>query len=251
MVKIGVAGKGGTGKTTIASLIINFLLKNNIKPILAIDADPNSNLADVLDISQPKSLVEIVTEIEKIKDALPYGIEKPKYLEMKIQEAIREENGFDLLVMGRTEGPGCYCYANNLLREWMEKIEKNYRFIVMDNEAGMEHISRRTSGNLDILFISSLYDNVSIRTAENIYKMINSLELNIKKIYLVLNEFGGRKMNLKIETSLPIAFIVPFDEEIYKLSEEGKGILSLSNNSSAFKEVERFLTSLLKEYEII
>jgi len=245
MLKIGVAGKGGTGKTTVSGLIIKFLLKNNKKPILAIDADPNSNLADVLGIPQPKSLVEIITEIEKIKNNLPYGIEKPKYIEMKIQEAIKEEDGFDLLVMGRTEGPGCYCYANNLLREWMEKIEKNYKFIVMDNEAGMEHVSRRTSGNLDILFIVSLYDKISIRTAENIYKMINSLELNIKKIYLVLNEFGGKKMDSKIESSLPVAFKIPFDEEIYRLSEENKGILNLSDNSPAFKEVEKFFSNMI------
>ena len=245
MLKIGVAGKGGTGKTTISGLIIKFLLKNNKKPVLAIDADPNSNLADVLGIPQPKSLVEIITEIEKIKDKLPYGIEKPKYIEMRIQEAIKEEDGFDLLVMGRTEGPGCYCYANNLLREWMEKIEKNYKFIVVDNEAGMEHVSRRTSGNLDILFIVSLYDKISIRTAENIYKMINTLEINIKKTYLVLNEFGGKKINSKIEFSLPVAFKIPFDEEIYKLSEENKGILNLSENSPAFKEVEKFFNNMI------
>ncbi|MGB9677295.1 MAG: AAA family ATPase, partial [Candidatus Ratteibacteria bacterium] len=193
--KIGVSGKGGTGKTTLSSLIILSLLKMNKKPILAVDADPNSNLAENLGIAQPKSLVEIVSEIEKIKNNLPYGMEKSKYLEIRIQEAIREENGFDLLVMGRTEGPGCYCYANNLLREWMERIEKNYKFIVMDNEAGMEHISRRTSGDLDILFIVSLFDKISIKTAENIYKMINTLDLNIKKAYLVLNEFTGRKIN--------------------------------------------------------
>ncbi len=245
MLKIGVAGKGGTGKTTISSLIILSLLRTNKKPILAIDADPNSNLADNLGIKSPKSLVEIITEIEKIKDNIPYGIEKPKYIEMRIQEAIREEEGFDLLVMGRTEGPGCYCYANNLLREWMEKIEKNYKFIVMDNEAGMEHVSRRTSGNLDILFIVSLCDKISLRTAENIYKMINSLELNIKKTYLVLNEFPGKKINYELKTSLPVAFSIPFDEEIYKLLEENKGILNLSENSVAYRKVKEFLCSFL------
>ncbi|MCX7917673.1 MAG: AAA family ATPase, partial [bacterium] len=172
MIKIGVAGKGGTGKTTLSSLIILSLLRMNQKPVLAVDADPNSNLAENLGIPQPKSLVEIVNEIEKIKNNLPYGMEKSKYLEMRIQEAISEQKGFDLLVMGRTEGPGCYCYANNLLREWMEKIEKNYKFVVMDNEAGMEHISRRTSGNLDILLIVSLSDKISLKAAENIYKMI-------------------------------------------------------------------------------
>ncbi|HOK56034.1 MAG TPA: AAA family ATPase [bacterium] len=242
--KIGVAGKGGTGKTTLTSLIILSLLKMNKKPILAIDADPNSNLAENLGIPQPKSLVEIVDEIEKIKNNLPYGMEKSKYLEIRIQEAIKEEKGFDLLVMGKTEGPGCYCYANNLLREWMEKIEKNYLFIVMDNEAGMEHISRRTSGDLDILFIVSLCDKISLRTAENIYKMINSLELSIKKTYLVLNEFMKKNLN-EVKTLIPIAFTIPFDEEIYSLIEENKGLLNLSENSSAYSEVKKFLNFLL------
>jgi len=242
--KIGVAGKGGTGKTTLTSLIILSLLKMNKKPILAIDADPNSNLAENLGIPQPKSLVEIVDEIEKIKNNLPYGMEKSKYLEIRIQEAIKEEKGFDLLVMGKTEGPGCYCYANNLLREWMEKIEKNYLFIVMDNEAGMEHISRRTSGDLDILFIVSLCDKISLRTAENIYKMINSLELSIKKTYLVLNEFMKKNLN-EVKTLFPIAFTIPFDEEIYSLIEENKGLLNLSENSSAYSEVKKFLNFLL------
>lgn len=245
MLKIGVAGKGGTGKTTISSLIILTLLKMGHKPILAVDADPNSNLAENLGVKEPLSLVEIIDEIEKIKNNLPYGIEKAKYIEMRIQEAIKEEEGFDLLVMGRTEGPGCYCYANNLLREWMEKIEKNYKFVVMDNEAGMEHVSRRTSGNLDVLFIVSLCDKISLRTAENIYKMINKLELNIKKTYLVLNEFGGKRFENEKNLFLPVAFKIPFDEEIYKLSEENKGILNLSKNSRAFLNVYEFFKNHL------
>ncbi|MCM8771990.1 MAG: AAA family ATPase [Candidatus Omnitrophica bacterium] len=248
MLKIGVAGKGGTGKTTLTSLIVLSLLRMNEKPILAVDADPNSNLAENLGIPQPKSLVEIVDEIEKIKNNLPYGIEKAKYLEMRIQEAIKEEKGFDLLVMGRTEGPGCYCYANNLLREWMGKIEKNYKFVIMDNEAGMEHISRRTSGNLDILLIVSLCDKISLKTAENIYKMIISLELNINKTYLVLNEFNGKKIKEIINFPIPIAFSLPFDEEIYTISEENRGILNLSENSIAYLKVKEFLSLILNKY---
>ncbi|MFN4227201.1 MAG: AAA family ATPase [Candidatus Ratteibacteria bacterium] len=247
MLKIGVAGKGGTGKTTLTSLIILSLLKMKKNPILAIDADPNSNLAENLGIKSPRSLVEIVNEIEKIKNNLPYGMEKAKYLEMKVQEAIKEEKGFDLLVMGRTEGPGCYCYANNLLREWMSKLEKNYKFIVMDNEAGMEHISRRTSGDLDILFIVSLCDKISLRTAENIYKMINSLELNIKKAYLVLNEFSFKKNIKDINLPVPLGFKLPFDQEIYELSEENKGILNLSENSTAYLIVREFVEKWILE----
>ncbi|MCM8803482.1 MAG: AAA family ATPase [Candidatus Omnitrophica bacterium] len=250
MLKIGVAGKGGTGKTTFASLIILSLLKMHQNPILAIDADPNSNLAESLGIKQPKSLVEIVNEVEKIKNNLPYGMEKTKYLEIRVQEAIKEESGFDLLVMGRTEGPGCYCYANNLLREWMGKIEKNYKFIVMDNEAGMEHISRRTSGDLDILFIVSLCDKVSLRTAESIYKMINSLELNIKKVYFVLNEFPYKKDVENSNFPVPVILKLPFDHEIYKLSEENKGILNLSENSIAYIVVSEFVKKMISGRDV-
>ncbi|MCM8767159.1 MAG: AAA family ATPase [Candidatus Omnitrophica bacterium] len=247
MVKIGVAGKGGTGKTTLASLILLSLLRMKQKPILAVDADPNSNFAENLGIKSPRSVVEIVTEIEKIKNNLPYGIEKAQYLEIKIQEAIKEEEGFDLLVMGRTEGPGCYCYANNLLREWMSKLEINYKFVVMDNEAGMEHMARRTSGDLDILFIVSLCDKVSLRTAESIYKMINSLQLNIKKVYLVLNEFLYKKNLDNLNFPVPIIFKLPFDEEIYKLSEENKGILNLPEDSIAYIVVSEFIKKLILE----
>ncbi|MCD6408660.1 AAA family ATPase [bacterium] len=246
MIKIGIAGKGGTGKTTLSALIILVLLRHNKKPILAVDADPNSNLNEVLGIPAPESLVDIVDRVSKEKDRLPPGMEKSKYLEFQIREAIQEEEEFDLLLMGKTEGPGCYCYANHLLRDFMEKLEKNYSFVVMDNEAGMEHLSRRTSRNLDFLFITSLCDKISIKSAERIYSMVEKLELEIKEIYLVLNEFGGRKISENYNPFLPPFFVLPYDEKIAKLTEEGKGIFSLSSDSKAYKIVEEHILPLIE-----
>ncbi len=246
MIKIGVAGKGGVGKTVLSSLIILTLLRNGKKPILAVDADPNSNLNEALGVNKPEELVSIVDKIEKIKTGLPAGMDKTQYLEFKLRDAISENKDFDILLMGRTEGPGCYCFANNLLRDMLDKLEKNYSFIVMDSEAGFEHISRRTTRNLDILFIVSLCDKVSLRSAERIYQMSKEIDLDIKNTYLVLNEFG--KMPSQENTSsyfLKPYFILPFDNEVLNRSYEGKGLLDVSDKSLAYSTVKENLLTLL------
>lgn len=245
MIAIGVAGKGGTGKTTLAALIIRILLDEGKTPVLAIDADPNSNLNEVLGVPAPLSIVQIVDEISKIKNELPGGIDKGTYLELKIREAIRESKGFDLLLMGRTEGPGCYCYANHLLRDYIDKLSKNYSYIVMDNEAGMEHLSRRTSRNLDILFITALADRIGIKSAERIYSMIKTLDLNIKKTYLVINEFGGNRLPPDHSFFITPLFSIPYDEILVEYMEEGKGIFNIPDNSLAYKVVRENLIQIL------
>lgn len=245
MTKIAVAGKGGTGKTTLSGLIIVSLLRNKKIPVLAVDADPNSTLNEVLGVKKPKSVVEIVDEIEKIKNNLPAGIEKSKNLQFHLEEAIEESSGFDLLVMGRTEGPGCYCYANHLLREYMEKIEKNYSFVVMDNEAGMEHLSRRTTRNIDFLFIVSLADRVSLRSAERIFNMSKELDLNIKKTFLVVNDFAGRRIPDNFEFFMEPYFTLPYDEEVLNLIEEEKGLIEIPTTSPSYRIVEEKILSLL------
>jgi CO dehydrogenase maturation factor len=248
MIKIGIAGKGGVGKTTLSALVILTLLRSGKKPILAVDADSNSNLNEMLGISRPEDLVSVVDKIEKMKGSLPAGMDKVQYLEFKLRDAISENKGFDILLMGRTEGPGCYCYANNLLRDILDKLEKNYSFIIMDSEAGFEHISRRTSRNFDILFIVSLSDKTSLRSAERIYQMSKEIDLNIKQSYLVLNEF--RKISSQQNTSsffLNPFFTLPFDEEILNRSYEGKGIMDISEESIAYKTVKENLLSLLSD----
>jgi CO dehydrogenase maturation factor len=149
---IAVAGKGGVGKTTFSALVIRELKKKNRGPILAVDADPNANLADALGIKVDRSLGAVREEFFETKMKLPPGMTKETYLEMKLHESLVESPGVDLLEMGRPEGPGCYCYANNILRRHLDVLAGNYPFVVMDNEAGMEHLSRRTTQGVDHLF---------------------------------------------------------------------------------------------------
>lgn len=249
MIRIGVAGKGGTGKTTLAALIVTSLLRKNMKPVLAIDADPNSNLAETLGVSPPKSLVEIVDEVSKIKDNIPAGIDKSQYLEFQIKEAIAEEKGFDLLLMGKTEGPGCYCYCNNLLREHMEKIQKNYSFVVLDNEAGLEHLSRRTTRNLEVLFITALPDRISLLSVKRICEMVQKLELQIGQIKLVLNEYGRNfPVTPDIDPPIPVFFTLPFDPHIWERACAGKGIMDVPEDSPAYKTVVENLGKILKDF---
>lgn len=245
MVTIGVAGKGGTGKTTLAGLIIRTLLDEGKKPVLAIDADPNSNLNEVLGVPAPSSLVQIVDEISKVKENIPSGMDKTRYLEFRVRESIRESEGFDLMLMGKTEGPGCYCYANHLLRDYVEKLSKNYSFVVMDNEAGMEHLSRRTSRDMDVLFITMLADRIALRSAERIYGMLKTMDLNIKKTYLVINEFGGNRLPADCAFFIPPLFSVPYDEMLIKSSEEGTGVLKIREDSPAYQAVRKHLLPLL------
>ena len=161
---IAMAGKGGTGKTTLSALIIRYLQRKGLGPILAVDADPSSNLADALGLPVKQSLGTAREDFFETKGKLPPGMTKETYLEMKLHEILVESQGLDLLVMGRPEGPGCYCYANNILRRHLDMLVKNYPFVVMDNEAGMEHLSRRTTQGVDHLLFLSDYSIKGIRT---------------------------------------------------------------------------------------
>ncbi|MGB9643300.1 MAG: AAA family ATPase [Candidatus Ratteibacteria bacterium] len=247
MMRFGVAGKGGTGKTTLAALIVIGLLRNNHKPVLAIDADPNSNFAETLGVPAPRNLVESVDEVTKNKYSIPSGMDKVQYLEFQIREAIVEDEGFDLLVMGKTEGPGCYCYCNHLLREYMEKLQQNYSFVVLDNEAGLEHLSRRTTRQLDILFITALPDRISLTSAQRICEMTEKLEIEIGEIKLVLNEYGKHFSNPFYTSSpLPVFFTLPFDNEIWQRSCTGKGLMDIPEDSSAYQAVLNNLKKILR-----
>ena len=149
---IALGGKGGTGKTTIAGLLIRYMLKHSMKPILAIDADSNSNLNEVLGVPLEATLSDAR---EMMKTSVPVGMTKDIFMEMKMEESLVESHGFDLIAMGRPEGPGCYCAANNLLSSLIERLMENYAYLVVDNEAGMEHFSRLTQKDVDLLLLVS------------------------------------------------------------------------------------------------
>jgi CO dehydrogenase maturation factor len=243
---IAVAGKGGTGKTTLAALIVYHLLKNNKGPVLAVDADPNSNLSELLGVEFDRTVVSTVDELMEKKEELSPSITKEAYLQYNLEEAIVESSGFDLLVMGRTEGPGCYCYANLLLRNFMEKLRENYRFVVMDNEAGMEHLSRRTTRDVDALLIVSTPTPVALRSAKRIYQTAQSLKLNIGKIHLVINQLGSNSTpgeEIKA-VGLPLLSTIPYDQEVMNSSAKAKSLLDLLPDSAAVKEVQKLAEQL-------
>ncbi len=243
MPTIGIAGKGGTGKTTLSALLITALLRAGIKPVLAVDADPNSTLSDALGVPPPRSLVQITDEVARVRDTLPPGMDKATYLEFRVRESISESEGFDLLLMGRTEVPGCYCAANHLLRDFLDRLQRNYRCVVMDNEAGLEHLSRRTSRNLDILLIVSHRTRSSLRTVEHILSLSRELALSVGRILLIVNEYGGAMCELP--TGLTAAFTLPFDKELLRRSESGEGLLTMPDSSPAMSAVRQHLLPLV------
>jgi CO dehydrogenase maturation factor len=216
-IRIAVAGKGGTGKTTFVALLIKELLKNNQYPILAIDADPNSNLNEHLGIEYEETISKIREEIRDEKN-IPQSMSKPEYINYRLTQSITESNGIDLLVMGAPEGKGCYCYVNELLRNFLSNLSKDYRFVIIDNAAGMEHLSRTTTDNIDILFIIINPDRVSITAGKKIYKLAKELKLNIKKIYFIINRANNTDYSELItefnKDGLEIAGFLPEADEL-------------------------------------
>lgn len=209
---IAVSGKGGVGKSTISSLMIRQLVLSKKSPVLAVDADPNSNLGYYLGIDCPAGTVVSDLREDEFKKN-PAGISKVDWLNMKMQECVFEtDKGFDLLVMGRPEGPGCYCAVNNLLREFLKKISRQYPFVVIDNEAGMEHLSRRTNNEIDVLFIVAEPTSISFLAAENIKKTAEHLPIKIIKKYLVVNKY--RNENIKDIDGLDTIGHIRYDKNV-------------------------------------
>jgi len=225
---IALAGKGGTGKTTLAALIIRALKEKKMGSVLAIDADPNSNLGEVLGVKPGDNVGVILDRISVAPDKIPAGMAKERFIQLQVQTAIQEENGFDLLSMGKPEGPGCYCYVNNVLRGLMTKLVKDYDYIVVDNEAGLEHLSRRTSRFADILIVVSDASSIGLKSAKRIIELVDALKFEVKKSFLVINRFNQDILKDKIkETGLELLGSLPLDAQIEQLSLSGKSIFDL------------------------
>jgi CO dehydrogenase maturation factor len=243
--KIAVSGKGGTGKTTIAALVIRYLLRKNLKPILAVDADPNANLGDALGVKIENTVGKVLDNFLKDKESLATGIVKESLIDYKLSEILVEEKGFDLLSMGQGEGPGCYCYPNTIVRNYIEKLASNYKYVVIDNEAGMEHISRRTNGNLDFLLLITDPSLKGIRTCKKLEDLVNKLGLNIKKLYLIIN---------RVENGVPSQLM----EELGKLKlnllgvlPEDKNIINYELNGIPMLNLEEDCLSVIKLNELM
>ena len=230
-----MAGKGGTGKTTLAALIVRCIKEKKLGSILAIDADPNSNLGEVLGVKSQENIGQILDDLCSNPDKIPAGMAKDRFIQLEVQSAIIEEDGFDILSMGKPEGPGCYCYVNNILRGVMTKLVNNYDYIVIDNEAGLEHLSRRTTRFADVLIVISDASSVGLKSAKRIIDLVKQLKFEVEKSFLLINRFNKNIATEKIkETGLAHLGNLPLDPLIEALSLEGKSILNLKSNAQIF-----------------
>ncbi len=247
--KIAVSGKGGTGKTTIAALIVRYLLRKNYKPILAVDADPNSNFGDALGVKPESTVGKVLDGFLKDKENLPTGVVKESLIDYKLSEILVEEKGFDLISMGQGEGPGCYCYPNTVIRNYIEKLASNYKHVIIDNEAGMEHISRRTNGSLDVLFLVSDPSMKGIRTCKKLEDLVAELGLNIKKTYLLINRVSNDtppQISEEIKRlNLNLLEIIPEDENIIGHELKGIPMLNLEETSPSVIKLNEAMAKVL------
>ncbi len=242
---IAFAGKGGVGKTTVASLVVRHLSKNGKTPILAVDADPNSNLGETLGLEVTSTIGDIRESYMKDPQSVPSGMDKINYLELLVEQGLIEKPEFDLLVMGRQEGQGCYCMVNNILNNFTEKLNANYKYLVVDNEAGMEHLSRRTSGNVDILYLVTDYSLRGLRAVKRIHGMLDSLKLNIGNLGIIVTrgpeKLGDAFLKEVDEIGVPIVAVIPDDPALLEFDMERKSLLELPNESPSVSAVDKLM----------
>ena len=247
---IAVAGKGGTGKTTFCGMLVRSLADRKNGHILAVDADPNSNLNEVLGIKAPVSLGEIREGMldKGAGDALPAGMTKQEYMEFMFSDALYEHEEYDLLVMGRTQGAGCYCYVNGILRTQIDRYSGSYSYIIVDNEAGLEHISRGTLPRVDILLLISDCSRRGIQAAGRVAQMAGDMKLNPKVMKLIVNRapHGGISEGVLEEIheqNLDMLGVLPNDETVYQYDSDGKPSSKVPDDSP----VKKALMSIIKE----
>jgi CO dehydrogenase maturation factor len=247
---IAVAGKGGTGKTTIAALVARFLVKSSLTPLLAVDADPNANLGESLGLTVVKTVGGVLADFQKEKIAIPAGMTKETFLQVRLNEVIVESKSIDLVSMGRGEGQDCYCYPNAILRSFMDRLAGNYLSLVMDNEAGMEHLSRATTQNVDELLLVSNHSIKGLRAVARIRELVAALGLVIKRQSILVNMVPGEiEPEVRAEAKrlgLEIFATVPLDKNISEYDLTGRSLLELPDTSLAVAAVDAAMTILLK-----
>lgn len=250
---IAVAGKGGVGKTTLTGLMIQYLCSRGKTPILAVDADANSNLNEVLGVEAPPTLGEIREELERsaalAHSPIPKGMTKGEYLEMRLEDAITEEEDFDLMVMGRTQGQGCYCYVNGLVQTQIQRLQSNYPYLVVDNEAGMEHISRGLLPTMDVAILVSDCSRRGVQAAGRIAELMQELNFKPKQMGLIVNRAPGGKLDggtlEEIQNQgLTLFGAVPQSDEVYRYDCDGKPTVQLPEDSPVRMALNRILQDI-------
>ena len=226
---IAVAGKGGVGKTTTCGMIIDYLCKQKKGPILVVDADANSNLNEVLGVEVDTTLGDIREDMARAeqKGTVPSNMTKADYAEMMFGNALIEEDDFDMLVMGRTQGKGCYCFVNGVLKTQIDKYAGNYRYMVIDNEAGLEHISRGTLPHVDTMLLISDCSRRGVQAVGRIAEMIRELELKPGEMKLIVNRAPGGVLTPGVQEEiekygLELIGVLPQDDLVFEYACDGK-----------------------------
>jgi CO dehydrogenase maturation factor len=246
-----VAGKGGTGKTTISSLVIGHFIRAGKTPVFAVDADANFNLNEQLGVEVKSTIGGSREEMKKKIQAneAPAGMSKDDWLEIQMNASLIESAGFDLLVMGRPEGPGCYCAANNMLRRHLELLSGNYPVVVIDNEAGMEHLSRRTTAKIDLLLLVSEPSPVGIMSAARIRDLAREMEIAVGRTGLVINRvpegMAERLVAEALGRDLEVLGTVPADEAVMEYALSHQPAIRLPAHTPAVRAIERILSTVV------
>ena len=248
---IAVAGKGGVGKTTTCGMIIDYLCKKKNGPVLVVDADANSNLNEVLGVEVDTTLGQIREEMAQaeLKGTIPAGMTKADYADFKFSSALVEDDDFDMLVMGRTQGKGCYCYVNGVLKTQVDKYAKNYSYIVMDNEAGMEHIARGTLPHVDIMLLVSDCSRRGIQAVGRIAEMVREMNLNPGQMGVIVNRAPDGKLDDGVmeeinKYGLNLFGVLPHDDAVYRCDCAGDPSSKLPDTDPMKQELRGIMSKL-------
>jgi CO dehydrogenase maturation factor len=228
---IAVTGKGGVGKSTVAGLIVRYLKRNTPGPILALDADPDANLATVLGIEVEQTIGDLREDVQKAIKDFPPGMSKENYVEAGLHQIIVETPKVDMITMGRSEGPGCYCFLNNMLRKFADELLPEYRWVVMDNEAGLEHLSRRTASRIDHLIVVVNENPLAVDCARRIDELLIEMDRDVRKKYFILNAVRDDRIQTVLDkmAGLNLEFLgtVPRDDAVEEAMFRGEPIFAL------------------------
>ena len=248
---IAVAGKGGVGKTTTCGMIIDYLCRKNSGPVLVVDADANSNLNEVLGVELETSLGAIREEMAQaeLKGTIPKSMTKNDYAEMKFSQALIEEDDFDMLVMGRTQGEGCYCFVNSMLKRQMDKYIPNYSYVVMDNEAGLEHVARGTLPHVDTMLLISDCSRRGVQAVARIAEMVKEMELKPGQMGLIINRAPEGKLDDGIKSEiekhgLTLFGVLPHDEAVYRCDCDGEPSAKLPDSAPMKSALKGIMQSI-------